>query len=528
MKKIYFLILALIFIFCTLAGMENLKVAIIAFEKSDRESDYVVNSMMKRDFSDVFTEYEGMELIKIKDSEKAFKKTGYSNPSYMGKEEIAQMGNELGADVVIWGNVSSLSSSDYKVLAKIFSMKSHDVVAITFNVKKDTEQRKQAIQENLLSKIEEFSSGEVDKLLSIAVQHFNSKNYASAEESFLDLLAIDPENLEANFYMGLINYINKNYETSESYYLKALEIDSGNKDVLDYLSQTYLKQGKYDEAIDALSQIAENEEDKEIWLKIGDIYIDLEYYEEAEESYQKALEYDPDYIDAHVALGNLFYGQEYYNDAIPYFEFAARALPEEDDLQKKLAYCYRKTGQLESAIAQYKEIIAEQPDNFRAYVNLANAYNATEKYQDALNTSFRLRDIAPDDPRVYILISNSYKSLNNLQRAEDNANTAINMDPALYQPYRILSEIYQSRGYSKYEEYLDLEERARNAYGKEADELVERRDQTKDVSHNHFIKSMEYLTEARNRTDNRNELRYLASNEETLKQLLDATKKDFF
>jgi len=527
MKKIFFLA-AFIVLITSLLSAKVLRVAIIDFERSDRESDYVVNSLMKRDFKNVFDDFEDLELIKIKDSQQVFEKSGYADPSYMGTEDIAKLGIELDADIVIWGNVAALSNTDFKILTKIFSMKSKDVVAITFEVKKDTEQRRQVLKDELIAKIKEFSGGEIEKLLGIAIQHFNSKNYASAEETFYDLLEIDPENLEANFYIGLINYINKDYDKSEEHYLKALELDPENYDVLDYLSQTYLKQGKYDEAIAALTKIAENNEDKEIWFKIGNIYLDNDYTDEAEQAFLNALDIDPEYLEAQIGMGEMFYGMEYFEEAIPYLEFAVKENPDDEDLQKKLAFCYKKTGQIDNAIAQYQAIIDEQPDNFRAYVNLANAYNIKEMYRQALDTSFKLKEIAPDDPRVYILISNGYMSLNNFTNAEQNALSAINMDANLYQPYRILLEIYQKRGYSRYEAYLDLEERARNAYGKEADELVEQRDREKDGAHALFLKSQEYLNQARARTDNRSELNYLDSTQATLSQLLDATKKDFF
>ena len=162
-----------------------------------------------------------------------------------------------------------------------------------------------------------------------------------------------------------------------------------------------------EDAIEMLTEIAENEDDKEVWLRIGFINQDIEYLDDAQTAYENALNIDPDYSEAQLALASLFFEQEMYEEAIPYYEMASESYPDDDNIQKKLASCYKKAGRLDSAIAQYKDIIAEQPDNFKAYVNLANAYTATEQYQLALDTSFKLRDISPNDPRVYILIVHS-------------------------------------------------------------------------------------------------------------------------
>jgi len=201
------------------------KIAILNFEKSDRQSDYVANAMMKRDFAKVFDEFEDLELIDLKTSKKIYEKSGFTNLSYIGKDDIFIMGEELDADIILWGSVSSISSTDFKVTAKIFSMKSKDVVAVTFNVKKDSKKRREAIKENLVAKIEEFTLGEMEKLMNIALQHFNSKNFSQAEESFLNLINVDSKNKDAFFYLGLLKYIEENYAKSVEYYIKGLEIE---------------------------------------------------------------------------------------------------------------------------------------------------------------------------------------------------------------------------------------------------------------------------------------------------------------
>jgi tetratricopeptide (TPR) repeat protein len=524
MKKFTLITLTLILI-STILYAE--KIAILEFEKKDRASDYVANALMSRDFKDVFKDYENFELIKKKSVKNAIESSGYTNLIYLGKDEISAIGEQLEADILLWGTVTSISNSDFKITAKIFSMKSKDVILVTFNVKKDGNQRKQALKDNLISKIEEFSKGEINKLLSIAIQHFNSENYIAAEETFLNALELE-NNIEANFYLGLINYINGNYEESEKYYLNALELDPNNRDILDYLCGTYLKQENYEDAVDALIRIAENENDKEVWLSIGDLYSEIEYYDEAQEAYENAIEIDPEFGEAHVGLGNLLYELELYEDAIEYLEFATKIFPDDDLLQKKLGKCYEETGQLDSAIEQYEKMILEQPDNINAYMNLANIYNATEQYDKALETAFALKEIEPENPKVFILLATAYSSLKEYRKAEDNAFKALEYNSDLYQPYRILSDINFAKGYIKYEKYLKLEEEAKTAYGTQADELVEKRDQAKAEAQDYFVKADTFLDEVLIRTSSPSEIKYVKSRKETLKQLLEATKKDFF
>ncbi|RLC52805.1 MAG: hypothetical protein DRZ79_00545 [Candidatus Cloacimonadota bacterium] len=524
-------LLALVILLTTSIFADVVKIAILPFEKNDRKSDYVTSNInSKYFFKEIFKDYENLKLIPMKETAKAVKESGYSNIFYLGKEKIAEIGNKLGADVVVWGNVSSISDQDFKINANILSLKSMDVISVNFNVKKASKPRREAFKKELISKIEEFSGSEVKNMMGIAVQQFQSKNYSAAEESFKRVIEIDAKNVEAYFYLGLINFINKNYEDSKNYYLKGLEIEPENKDLLNYLSNTYVKLDDYDAAIECLEKITDKEDDKTIWMKLGKLSEENEDFEKAVEAYQKAIELDEDFVEAYAALGSLLYEESEFEEAIPYLEKATKAFPESDELQNKLAKCYKQTGKLEDAIKQYQSLIADDPNNIKAYMNLANAYTASEQYQQALDTAFKLKEIAPDNPKVYIIIANCYNLLKNFSEAEKNALKAIEINPELYQPYRILSEVYQARGYKKYENYLELDKKVNSGtiFGKELDDLVEQRDKVKSNAYADFIKSQEYLEKSEKKTSSASELRYIKSRKSTLKQLLEATKKDFF
>jgi tetratricopeptide (TPR) repeat protein len=506
----------------------NMKVAILDFAKKDSDSDYVAKAMMKRDFKTIFKSEKEMALIDLSKSQALAKKSGYTNLFYADIADIANMGTELGADVVVWGEVQSAKNNEFKVTAKILSMKSNEVVQVTFNVEKSSKKRQVAIKDNLIAKISEFSSGEVEKLFGIAMQYFNSKNYPEALKAFTNLIVVDPENIDSYFYLGLIKYYQKDYEASVAYYQKGLEINPEHVDFLNFMSKSYDKMGDVEAAAEALEEILSIKEDKEIWLRIGNLYAKVEYFDEATEAYQNAIELDEEYGEAYRQLGILQYNQEFYEAAIEPLEKATKLFPDADDLQKKLAKCYKKTGKINEAIAQYKSIIAEQKDNVRAYMNLINAYFTTDQYKKALEMAIKLNEIAPEDHNAKILLANAYNYSKMYSKAAEAAKAALSIDDNLYQPYRILSEINFSLGYERYEKYLELEEKAKDVYGEEADRLVQERDSQKEKANNYLSKADEYLKKAKARTKSSSELRYIKARKATIDQLLKATEKGFF
>lgn len=528
-KKIILSTLMILILATSLAANAQ-KVTILELS-SDRESNYVAKSLMKRDFSKVFKKFEDIELINKKKAKKVLESSGISKLSYARTEDIAAMGAELEADVVIWGTISAESSSDFKIVAKIYSTKTNEVSVISFNVEKKSKLRLKTLEEKLVPKIQELGAGEIEKFLNIGVQHFSSKNYESAEETFLSLVDLDPNNRDGYFYLGLIKYIQKDFETSVEYYNKTLEISPEDKDVLDYLSKSYQNMEELELAAEALERITEFEDNKEIWLRIGNIYAELEYTDQAKDAFSAAIEIDEDYFEAYQALGEILYTMEFYDEAIKPLEVASNAFPEDDDLQKKLAKCYHKTGKLESAIENYKQMVIDQPDNKTAYMNLAGAYRETNQNNEALKILNDLLKLAPDNPKVYLRLADVYIALEDFSDAIANANKAKEIDPELYSSYRVLASIHQKIGYGKYEKFLEYEELYKDKsvyYGEKADEMSEMITTVKAEANSNFVKALGLLDETAKRTEKASVLRDVKSTKSTLIQLKDATKSGGF
>lgn len=527
MKKIVFTFALISLLACSLPA-EVEKVAIVNFQRVGH-SEYVYNAMKNKDFQLVFKDYNNLELIKLKDADKVFKNLGYD---YIGTAEAAAIGTELGANYIIWGSVSVVDNSTFKVQLTVYSMQTKDVFPIIFNVTKKQEDRIMAIKTNLVTKIEESVSAEIQKLLDIGLQHFNSKNLQSAEESFLNLVKIDPTIVEIYLYLGAIKFLQKDYQQSAEYYEQGLELDPQNVIMLDYLSKSYVKLGEYEAAAETLEKIVElDENNKEVLYRIGSIYTEIEYFDEAQSAFKAAIKLDQNYAEAQLALGVLFYNQEMYDEALKPLEFATNAYPDIDHIQKKLARCYLKTGKLESAITKYKEVLIEQPNNINAYFSLAGAYRVTEQNNEALKTLLQLKKIAPNQPKVYFRLADTYLAMKNNAKAAEMANLAMGLDNKLYESYLLLAQISFNYGYEKYEKFLDYEEKYKDKsvyYGEKADKLVEERDNVKQEAYVFFCQEEAYLNKAQERTEDPSVLKEISGKRDILKQLKTATKSGGF
>lgn len=532
MKKII-LLLVLVGLAVGTIWAEAQKVTVLSVERSvtDRDAEYVQNILMKRDFKKLFGQYDEFELIDLKESAKVVKASGYENMNYIGKEKITELGTQLKADVVLWGDISSISKSEFKLTVNILDMKSTELASVSFNVKKDSKIRLTALKENLISKIQEFSGGQVDKLMDIAVQQFNSKNFESAKEAFDNVLEVDAENWQAYFYLGFISSSRdfQDYETAITHFEKAFELNPENSEILNQMSKTYVRMDDLENAVSALERMTELEPDnKDIWMRIGEMHAENESTDDAQEAFEQALEIDADFVDANEALGSLLYDQGYFDEAIPYLEKASDEKPDSDALQKKLARCYQKAGRLDAAIAKYESVVEKNPENTKAYFNLAGAYRINEQNNEALAALLKVKELDPENESIFLRLGDVYLVMKKFAKAETNAVKAKDLDPENYEPYFLLAQVKKEQGYVKYEEYLQHEEEYKDKstyYGTLADQKVELRDNARNKANAYFTESNAILNQAMELADSRSAKKDIKAAINLIKQLIQATKE---
>ncbi len=529
MKKYLLMsILIAMFSMTSMLFADKTKIALLQLKKVDKNSEYVVSMIKRRDFKMLLKKNEKLELIKQKTVDKLVKKSGYQDLSVAGIEAITELSKELGSNISIWGSVYSQGSDEYQINLTVLTVATGDMAQISFVTKRDTKSRQAAIKENVIKKIESMGSQNLDKLLQIAQQDFKQKNYDQAKESFLKILKIDPKNINAFFYLGYINALTNQLDKSEEWYKKGLEIDPKNEHLLDYLSETLKREDKFDESIEVLKKLADIKQSDKVWFRIGKLYEDQDFSDEAIEAYKQALEMNPDNKDAQYSLATVLYDQELYDEAIPYLEKAAESFPDDEIIGKKLAKAYFQTGKLDAAINNYKSLIAKDPKNVKAYFNLAGVYRINNQNKKAIETLLKLQKIDADNAKVYTRLSDAYVGERNYTLAVKNAKIALEKNPNLYVPYMILAQVSQAKGYKKYESYLKLDEKKNKVFGAEADKIIAQRDKDKKSAYNLFKESKSYLMKAKAKTDKESVKKDIKIKLKTLDKLMKETEPSFF
>jgi tetratricopeptide (TPR) repeat protein len=161
---------------------------------------------------------------------------------------------------------------------------------------------------------------------------YKAEKYDDSLAALNTALTYDQFDAKANAYAGLIQYRAGNYVQAAYHFNLALQADPSSEEAKDGLTATYIKQGKPDQALDALeraAKMAEKVQDPR-WeksnikrkyihdveermylgkvddrLRIGRTYEQLGDYDNAQVYYQKALERSPKDGTVLMALANL-------------------------------------------------------------------------------------------------------------------------------------------------------------------------------------------------------------------------------
>lgn len=516
----------------------TIKVAVLPLKRTDSASKYIQKFLTIRDLQHTFDTNQNYALMDMKQTAATFKEQDIEDIDEMDKPDMAAIGKELGADVLVMGTINSIDQNTFSILFRIYSVRTDDLKTIKVAVEKEKRKRWDVLEKNFLAKLDSVISEELDKIGVMAVQDFQSEDYVNSEMKFNSVLSFNPNDKNAYYYLGLIAQKQKNYDKAISNLTRAMPDTLSIKSVkiLQAMVNVYEEAKNTAMLLTTLEQMANLQNDEELWLSIANRYVDNNQKNKAKTALEQALKINPDYMKGTVRMAFLLYDNEQYREAIPYLEKAANDNPDNDLYAKRLAFSYQKSGMIAEAIARYEKIVSSDPTNKKAYLNLAGLYRAAateasdaaviaDMNQKALQTLNRLKSVDPNDATMFIRLADTYLAMNMITEAEGASNTALSKDSNLYQPFIILATINQRRGTEKYNQFVDLEKAFLKAFGQTANRLDKERKAAKAAANGFFRKADEQLRAAKARTNEPEVISDINSKISVLSQLIEQTSK---
>jgi len=210
-------------------------------------------------------------------------------------------------------------------------------------------------------------------LLNLGLVYLKEERHEYALPYFQRVIALDPQNRKARqladvcrLYMGKVALAIQDLER-----LRA--DDPGDGQLLFLLGFAYLKNGDMKTAREYLSQMLEAAGPDQAEFLMGKASYEALNLQQAEKSFLRVLQLNPDFPGIHVELGKVYSGEHRAGDAIREFQTALKKNPADADANYYLGCELVREDRFEEGIPYLEKATKLAPDSYAAYVYLGKA-----------------------------------------------------------------------------------------------------------------------------------------------------------
>ena len=206
-----------------------------------------------------------------------------------------------------------------------------------------------------------------------------------AERLYLAVLAIMPDNADALHSMGNLKLVRG--EPGEALRLigAAMAARAPTPRILFDLGLAFNALNQHQKALDSFDRAIQLQPDFfEAHGNRGAMLAALGQHGDAIESYRKALAIRPDFADAHCNLGSALTQVQRYDEALASLDRALALRADYPDALYNRGNALKPLQRYEEALASYDRAIALQPNHADAHNNRGQALRELERYDEAL------------------------------------------------------------------------------------------------------------------------------------------------
>ncbi|MEE9572082.1 MAG: tetratricopeptide repeat protein [Candidatus Neomarinimicrobiota bacterium] len=182
---------------------------------------------------------------------------------------------------------------------------------------------------------------------------YTSGDLAGALDVVTTGTAKDPLNFNLNMTAGKLFGEDGDNESALIYFKKAVEIDSVNTSAMQRLAQTYYDLGEKEQSLavykDAIAKETDNNLKADLYYNLGVLNMQLGDYQQAEDNFSMAYDYNPDDIDALRGIAQTFENAEKWRRAEYFYRKLIDIEPENPQHYRAMSRVLLRQGDTEEA-----------------------------------------------------------------------------------------------------------------------------------------------------------------------------------
>lgn len=213
-----------------------------------------------------------------------------------------------------------------------------------------------------------------------------------------------------NYDHGKKAFEEKRYDTALQYLEKVAGEKSTFADVFNMLGLIYYNNSRFEDAINSFKKALEiNPNYTEVSLNLAVVYNELGQFDKSSDIYMMAKEARKEthsYLDPyvkgklanmHAGLGTIYKDLGFYNEAVGEYQKALLLRPEFVDLKSDLGAVYRDMKDYANAIRELEEAINLNPDYPMSRIQLGLTYYTMGQHEKAKTEWLKVLRKSPDN-----------------------------------------------------------------------------------------------------------------------------------
>jgi len=256
------------------------------------------------------------------------------------------------------------------------------------------------------------NSATIEQPLQLALKHHQRGQWQQAQALYEQILSRTPDQPDALHLLGLVAFQTNHHQRAAELIRRATAVRP---------AATY-------------------------YNSLGAVLIELGQADEALTAFDKAIELQPDYAEAHNNRGNALLKQRRGERAIAAYQAAIRIKPDYAQAYSNLAHSLHLQGAWTAAAEACRKAISLAPQSAEAHHNLGMILAVQGQYAQAVAELQRAIELRPQFPAACNSLGNAYKGLGDLTAAEEAYRNAIALNATDAMVYHNLGELLVARG----------------------------------------------------------------------------------
>ena len=262
-------------------------------------------------------------------------------------------------------------------------------------------------------------------------------------------------------------------------YKKAVELGTDSLYVYAQLARAYARTGQMDEALALADELKERCNDGDSYYNLGQVYMSIQYYDEAIEAYKKAVKLSPQQSHYKTELARAYEQAGREEEAEELYEKSTdpdmlyqrmRTYSRQGDLEKLLKMAnrimsspgvrswqkrntmqqlvsgYSRQGSLDELVTAFQKQLTEKSKNPDSYTNLGLIYMRQQDQIKAIEMYEKALVLVPSDYQTQGNLGQLYLQEGMYQKAVSSYRKALDAQPGLTNFYPQLAQAYIGLG----------------------------------------------------------------------------------